>query len=134
MRGTCPACGEGALFRRGLATWERCSACNLRYQRNQGDIWMFVIIMNRIPILFGIAAIFFGFRAASLGTSILFFVSLAGPLIATARHRQGIALALDYLSRVYFPDSSDEIHRERALEKIEEIRRSRSRDFGARAA
>ncbi|HUF18032.1 MAG TPA: hypothetical protein VMS12_08330, partial [Thermoanaerobaculia bacterium] len=41
MRGLCPRCGEGALFRRGLEAWERCSSCSLRYQRNQGDIWMF---------------------------------------------------------------------------------------------
>lgn len=125
MRGRCPRCGEGPLFRRGLEAWERCSSCDLRYQRNQGDVWMFVILMNRIPVAVGVAVVFFGFRAASLETSILFFVSLAGPLIATVRHRQGIALALDYLSRVYLPDSSDEIHRARARESIEAIRRSR---------
>ncbi len=125
MRGLCSRCGEGPLFRRGLKAWERCSACDLRYQRNQGDVWMFVIMMNRIPVALGVAIVYFGFRAASLETSILFFLSLAGPLLATVRHRQGIALALDYLSRVYLPDSSDEIHKERALANTEAIRRSR---------
>lgn len=66
MRGLCPRSGEGALFRRGLEAWERCSSCSLRYQRNQGDIWMFVILMNRIPVAIGVATVFFGFRAASL--------------------------------------------------------------------
>ena len=31
------------------------------------------------------------------------------PLVATMPQRQGAAIALNYLSRVYFPDPSDEI-------------------------
>ena len=127
MRGRCPRCGEGELFRRGLEAWKRCSECGLQFQRNQGDIWMFVIMMNRIPVMLGVAIVYFGFRAASLGTSLLFVILLAGPLLATVRHRQGIALALDYLSRLYFPDTSDELHRARALEQIARIRQSRLR-------
>ena len=51
MRGRCPQCGEGPLFRRGLEAWKHCSECGLQFQRNQGDIWMFVIMMNRIPVM-----------------------------------------------------------------------------------
>jgi hypothetical protein len=40
-----------------------------------------------------------------------FLLALLVPMIATIRARQGLALALDYLSRLYFPDPSDEIHR-----------------------
>lgn len=69
-----------------------------------------MIITDRIPVLFGIALVYFGFRAESwLGTAAVFF-ALAAPLVATLRHRQGLALALDYLWRVYLPDPSDEIH------------------------
>lgn len=114
MRGRCPRCGEGRLFRRGLEVWKRCSECGLQLQRNQGDLAMFVVIMNRIPVMLGVAIVYLGFRAASLGTTLLFVVLLAAPLLATVRHRQGIALALDYLSRLYLPDSSDELHRERS--------------------
>ena len=110
IRGRCPRCGEGALFQRWIVTWERCSACRLLLQRNYGDTWMFTNIMDRFPILFGIAALFFGFRAYNLLTGILFLAMMAIPMIATIRHRQGVAIALDYLVRVHFPDPSDEIH------------------------
>ena len=36
--------------------------------------------------------------------------AMAVPLVLTIPHRQGLAIALDYLSRVHFPDPSDEIH------------------------
>ena len=58
----------------------------------------------------GIVAMYFGFRATSVPVAIAFFAVLIIPLIATMRERQGLAMAADYLSRVYFPDPSDEIH------------------------
>ncbi|MEA2491153.1 MAG: hypothetical protein QOH21_2945 [Acidobacteriota bacterium] len=115
VRGTCPRCGEGPLFRRGIQAHERCSACNLQFQRNYGDTWMFIILLDRVPILFGIVAVYFGFRATDWMLATAFFLALAIPMIATVRHRQGLALALDYLSRVYMPDPSDEIHGGRAI-------------------
>jgi hypothetical protein len=70
-----------------------------------------MIITDRIPILFGIVAVYFGFQSTSTLVATLFFVALAVPMLATIRERQGLALALDYLSRFYIPDPSDEIHR-----------------------
>ena len=113
LRRKCPRCGKGALFRRWIEFETRCSVCNLLYQRNHGDIWMFVIIMDRIPLMIGVAAVFFGFRSTTSLTAAIFFVLLVVPLIGTMPQRQGLALAMDYLSRVYFPDDSDEIHRVR---------------------
>jgi len=110
VRRRCPRCGEGPLFRRGIQFHERCPACDLLYQRNYGDTWMFTIITDRIPILFGIAASYFGYVTTSWTGAATLFVAVAAPLIATIRQRQGFALALDYLSRVYFRDPSDEIH------------------------
>jgi uncharacterized protein (DUF983 family) len=110
LRRRCPRCGEGALFVRGIKAHERCPVCNLQYQRDRGDTWMFMIITDRIPILFGIAAVFFGFRPDNLLGAGAFFLALALPMIATIRERQGLALALDYLVRVYLRDPSDEIH------------------------
>ena len=63
--------------------------------------------MDRIPILLGIATIFFGFRITNWLNGLGFFVAIAGPLIATMPQRQGAAVALSYLSRVYFRDPSD---------------------------
>jgi uncharacterized protein (DUF983 family) len=119
LRCKCPRCGNGPLFRRWIITYERCSSCNLLFQRNYGDTWIFLLILDRIPILFGIAAIYFGFRATNWIGATLFTIALAAPLVATMRNRQGLALALDYLSRVYLPDPSDEIHGGKELSESE---------------
>jgi uncharacterized protein (DUF983 family) len=102
IRGRCPQCGEGPLFVRFLKTHDRCSACGLQYQRDYGDTWLFIIITDRIPMLFGIAALYFGFRAEHWLSNLLFFLALALPIVATIRYRVGMALALDYLSRRWF--------------------------------
>jgi uncharacterized protein (DUF983 family) len=97
LRRRCPRCGVGPLFRRGLKTHERCSSCDLQYQRDRGDTWLFMIITDRIPILFGIALVYFGFRPESPAAITAFFLAIAIPVIATLRERQGMALAVDYL-------------------------------------
>lgn len=71
---------------------------------------MFMIITDRIPILFGIAFLYFGIHPNGWLTTAFFFGVLSAPLLATLRERQGLALALDYLLRVYLRDPSDEIH------------------------
>ena len=93
---------------RGIKTHERCSACGLQYVRDHGDTWMFMIITDRIPILFGIVAVYFGFRATSPLAVAGFFVALAVPMLATLRQRQGLAHALDYFVRVLTHDPSAE--------------------------
>ena len=110
LRRRCPGCGEGQLFRRGLKTYERCSECQLLYQRDYGDTLMFMIITDRIPILFGIAFLYFGIHPTGWLSTAFFFGALSIPLLATLRERQGLAIALDYLLRVYLRDPSDEIH------------------------
>ena len=106
LRRRCPRCGEGALFSRGIKTFDRCSECNLLFQRDRGDTWMFMIITDRIPLLLGIAAVFFGFRPTTFPAIAGFFAALAVPLLATLRERQGLALALDYVVRVTMGDPS----------------------------
>jgi uncharacterized protein (DUF983 family) len=110
LRRRCPQCGEGALFVRGLKVFDRCSECHLLYQRDYGDTLMFLIITDRIPILFGIAALYFGIHPNGWLSTAFFFFALAVPLLATLRERQGLALALDYLLRVRLRDPMDEIH------------------------
>ncbi|HEU4522170.1 MAG TPA: DUF983 domain-containing protein [Thermoanaerobaculia bacterium] len=110
LRRRCPRCGIGPLFRRGIQTFDRCSECGLLFERNYGDTWMFTIITDRIPIFIGIVVLYFGWRATGWLSATLFFVLMAVPLIATISHRQGLAIALDYLSRLHLPDPSDEIH------------------------
>lgn len=110
IRGKCPRCGEGPLFQRWIVAHDRCSACHLLFQRNYGDIWMFTNIMDRLPILFGVAALFFGFRVHDWWSGVLFLGLMVGPMAATVRHRQGLAIAIDYLWRVHANDPSDELH------------------------
>ena len=65
--------------------------------------------MQALAILFGIAALYFGLVSISWSGTIALFVAVAVPMLATIRERQGLALALAYLSRLYFRDPSDEI-------------------------
>ena len=111
LRRRCPRCGEGQLFRRGLKTYDRCSECNLLYQRDYGDTLMFMMLTDRLPILIGVIAVYFlGFRSNNLWITISFLLAMSAPLIATLRNRQGLALAMVYLSRVYFGDLSEARH------------------------
>ncbi|HEX8153102.1 MAG TPA: hypothetical protein VF698_08260 [Thermoanaerobaculia bacterium] len=110
LRKRCPRCGEGALFRRRIESFDRCPACGVLYQRNFGDIWIFVILTDRLPILVGVIAVWFGFQSRTPLITVAFFALLIIPLVVTIRERQGLAIALDYLWRIYMPDPSDEIH------------------------
>src|SRR2546423_629648 len=104
----CPRCGEGALFRRRIEVHERCDACGLLYQPDPGDTLMFMMITDRIPILAGVIAVYFlGFRSTNWMITAGFLAALITPLVATIRERQGLALSLVYLSRIYFGDLSD---------------------------
>ena len=114
LRRRCPRCGEGQLFVRFLKTHERCTECGLLYQRDYGDTLMFMIITDRIPLLAGIAILYFGIHPNGWLSTAMFFGALSVPLLATLRERQGLALALDYLLRVYIRDESDELHGGRA--------------------
>ncbi len=109
IRGKCPRCGEGDLFAKWVKTKLRCDACDLRFQRDYGDIWLFTNFIDRVPIGLGIAALFFGFRVTNIWTGALFLGLLVIPMAATVRHRQGLALALDYLWRVRINDPTDNV-------------------------
>lgn len=109
-RRRCPHCGLGPLFVRWITLHERCEVCGLRFLRNQGDTWLYWIVMDRIPIAVGlILIVFFGLHTPTWPQALLFFAAMVAPLVATMPQRQGIAVALNYLSRVWFPDPSDDL-------------------------
>lgn len=97
------------MFAKWVKTKLRCDVCDLLFQRNYGDIWMFTNIMDRLPIFIGVAALFFGFRVESLWSGALFLAAMVVPMAATVKQRQGVALALDYLWRVRINDPSDRV-------------------------
>ena len=85
----CPHCGQGPLFVRWITTHEHCRECGLVFVRNQGDTWLFWILMDRIPLVFGIVAIYFGFQVSDWITGAVFFLVMAVPLLATIASSTG---------------------------------------------
>jgi uncharacterized protein (DUF983 family) len=110
LRRRCPRCGKGALFR-GMRINEHCAECDLLLQRDRGDLWMFMIITDRIPVMLLIIVLYFGFRPSTASASIVLFIIAALPVIATIRERQGLALAIDYLVRVRSGDPTAIVQR-----------------------
>jgi uncharacterized protein (DUF983 family) len=110
LKRRCPHCGKGALFSSGIKFNVRCPACGFLLQRDRGDTLMFMFITDRIPLLFGIAAVYLGFSNLDWITATVFLLALVIPMVATIRERQGLALAMDYLSRTFVVDPSDELH------------------------
>ena len=90
VRRRCPHCGQGPLFSRWITFHPRCANCGLVFLRNQGDTWLYWIVLDRIPIGAGIVAIYFGFRITGFVSGMLFFLAIAGPLFATMPQRQGV--------------------------------------------
>ncbi len=46
------------------------------YQRDYGDTLAFMIITDRVPILVGIAAVFFGFRSTTMPVAFAFLIGI----------------------------------------------------------
>ena len=103
----CPHCGRGALFIGWNKPHARCPVCGFLYERDYGDVWWVWIVTDRIPIGIGIVFLFFGFRVSSLWMGLVFFGSLALPLLLTIPRRYGLAIAITYLIRKRWPDPKD---------------------------
>ena len=108
-RKRCPHCGQAPIFKRWVTAHERCGACGLRFHRDHGNTWFFWIVTDRIPLFLGIVAIYFGFRVKGWLPGMLFLSAMVVPIVGTMPRRQGVAIALDYLSRVYWPEADDDI-------------------------
>lgn len=63
---------KGASFAGGLRFTTTDSVCLLWYQRNCGDIWMFMILMDRLPVLVALALVYLGFRVSSSAAALVF--------------------------------------------------------------
>jgi uncharacterized protein (DUF983 family) len=103
----CPHCGAGPLLDGWMTVRDRCPRCGLVYERSAGDTWAFWIIGDRIPIALAIAAVYFGVGPRSWIEGALLIGIVAMALIATIPQRMGLVVALDYLSRRWWPDPND---------------------------
>ncbi len=80
---------------------ERCTNCDLKFERSPGDTWGFWVIGDRIFIAAIVAGIFLGYRPTSRIEQALLAVAAIAALIWTRPHRQGICIALDYLLQTW---------------------------------
>ena len=64
-----------------------------------GDLWGFWVFTDRIVLFGALVALYLGFRPESWLVRGLFFAVVVGILIVTMPYRQGVFVALDYLSR-----------------------------------
>ena len=103
----CPHCGQGLLFIGWNKPHRHCPVCGYLYERDYGDVWWIWIVTDRIPIGIGIIFLFFGFRVRSFWMGVVFFGSLALPLLLTIPRRYGLAIAITYLIRKRWPDPKD---------------------------
>jgi uncharacterized protein (DUF983 family) len=108
LRKRCPNCGEGKLFS-GWSQLERCSVCGLIYAPNPGDTWAFIIFGDRLPIAAIIAVIYFGVLRSHRVLGLTMLAVLVGIGLWTTPNRWGAAIALHYLSRIYWHEATDRI-------------------------
>jgi uncharacterized protein (DUF983 family) len=89
LRGRCPCCGEGRLFRSYLKQVEACAACNERFGAIRADDaapWLTIILVGHIflPLAFIIDLGFLPAWAAALGLA-GFFAALSLAILPKAK-------------------------------------------------
>lgn len=104
----CPHCGLGDLFENRSRLHDLCSVCKIKFLRNNGDAWAFLLFFDRglfvLPI---VAGLFFGLHERAFWLFIGLAVALVAFFIYTTPNRYGFCVAIDYLTRIRFPDPSD---------------------------
>jgi uncharacterized protein (DUF983 family) len=108
LRKHCPHCGKGRLFA-GWSLRDRCSACGLKFASNPGDTWAFIILGDRLPIGVMVVLLYVGVVRSHRVLGALLMLACVALLIWTTPNRWGAAIALHYLSRVYWPEPADPI-------------------------
>lgn len=100
-RKRCPRCGEGPLFTRFNIMHDRCSACGVQYLQDQGDVFGYLFVLDRV--LFLVPLIGMVFLRLWVPNATWFYVVWAIAMIAlvfTLPARTGISVALDYWVRL----------------------------------
>lgn len=99
-RKRCPRCGEGRLFKRLNVMHERCAVCGLRFLEDQGDLFGYLFVLDRV--LFLVPLIGMVFLRVWIPTATWFYLVWAVAmlaLVATLPQRTGMSIAVDYLLR-----------------------------------
>lgn len=107
-RRRCPHCGLGPIYQGWLALHDRCPQCNFKYLADQGDLWAYLVVIDRAVFLFPLVVLIY-FRLNNpaswwfyLSSSAVFF-----GLIYTFPHRNGLGLGCDYYFRRKWGDLAE---------------------------
>ncbi|MEQ1907056.1 MAG: DUF983 domain-containing protein [Pirellulaceae bacterium] len=102
----CPRCGKGKVFKRWVTLHDNCSECGLQYLRDQGDLWGYLLFVDRAMFIFPLVVMFY-FGWWNPGS--FWYWGVIGLLIAgmvyTIPHRNAISVGLDYMVRTRTEDS-----------------------------
>lgn len=99
-RKRCPQCGKGPLFKRLNVMHEHCAVCGLRFLDDQGDLFGYLFVLDRV--LFLVPLIGMVFLRVWVPNAWWFYVVWALAMIAlivTLPQRTGISIAVDYFLR-----------------------------------
>jgi len=57
-RRRCPRCGEGPIYQRWITLHDSCSHCGLRYLQDQGDLWAYLVAIDRALFILPLTGLF----------------------------------------------------------------------------
>jgi uncharacterized protein (DUF983 family) len=101
----CPRCGQGKIFKRWVTLHDNCSACGLQYLRDQGDLWGYLLFVDRAMFIFPLVVMFyFGWWNPNSIWYWTAIASLLAAMIYTIPHRNGISVGLEYFVRMRTED------------------------------
>ena len=98
-RRRCPRCGQSPIFERFIDVRPRCMNCGFVFEERSGDTWGFWVMLDRVFVAIPLVILMLGFATSSLRLRLFLIGLLLIPLLGTMPHRQGVAIALDYLFR-----------------------------------
>ena len=108
MRRRCPHCGRGPVFKGWIKMHDRCSICALQYFPDQGDLWAYLIVIDRALFIFPlIVMIYFRLYVPDVRWFYVLAALLSALFVGTMPHRNGMSLGVDYLIRRKWGDLSE---------------------------
>ena len=96
LRGRCPRCGEGRLFKGWHHLLDACAVCGLRFEREPGDTWFFMYMTTAgltgsfVVLMFLVRPEWVWLGQIVIGIAAVVVIGLSLP------HRKGLAVALNY--------------------------------------
>ena len=87
---------------------DRCSGCGLQYLPDQGDLWAYLVAIDRALFIFPlIVMIYFRLYVSDIRWFYVVASVLLVFFVGTLPHRNGMALGVDYLIRRKWGDLSE---------------------------